>query len=134
MSVKKIHILKFFSEIEQGDFNNLSLCGGFLPLALSTKKFPEKMIGKCAARLPRLPKKLPIGSVLDLCIGDPFVLEECKLVAKKRKKDIPFPPWLKKHLSTYPGEIWWTFKRNDGSWLFVDFDHVADARHFRKRR
>lgn len=75
-----------------------------LMVAASEKKLPapSKMFdGICCSRMPKISRKLEIGSVVDVAFGDPIVLRNCTLLSRNQEN---LPEIMAKVREQEPGE------------------------------
>jgi hypothetical protein len=98
-----------------------------LTTAISTKKLPQKIRGKCAQECRRL--KALVGDTLDIAILDPVILRDATLVSKD--------------ISTFPTDVqilievanagfsdssWWQFEvpfNPANGFVFVEYEYAT---------
>lgn len=95
-------------------------------VVISEKKLPspsKQFDGICAYLSPRIPKRSPIGTIMDIAIGDPIVLRKCVFAGwvRKSKKDVPEEVrWLAEN-NTIQGLVVFVWKKRRvwilGSWV-----------------
>lgn len=102
-------------------------------VVISEKKLPpssKRFDGMCTYLCPRIPKHIPIGTIMDIAIGDPIVLRKCIFAGRvrKSKKDTPEEVrWLAEN-NPIQGLVAFTWKKRRVWVLDIWVSRIEDMR------